>query len=445
MALTLLWLIFSIVFADDTVSTTTPNTSTTVLTCQQTCENYYQKNPDARPKSMDGVCVDGAVSKVTKHISPIDCMYGAWEGVLTLPEKLKAYGALVENVGDHIRKNIQAHRKFIAECAQSIECKRQLGRSLQNFSARKADGTWFVPDSEVDTYVKNLDIVSLLDQVSVHKRGMESYCSTLLYNINQEVRREGHTGYEFAKARYEKLLKKDIECVGAMGLTPPEPPPVSEDQPRQSWSEWFEQKGIQLQCYPPGKISELWCYQIADFVVDPLTLTGTGALGGKIALKVIERAGLKKLEKAAAARVFDSFKGAFTFSKKNEFGIKTITVENGGKNMGHLTYTKKGSEIHVLSMKSAEKESGVGTAAFSEMLRDNPNAKVIYTKFSDDNHRILRDLTKGGMSCIEAMKLTPAYKIRAKFGWTKIVNAECPNEYQLEIEDKWFTLEVAKP
>lgn len=439
MLASLLLLILANSFAGELVATPATAATGSAPSCLQSCETYYQKNPDARPQSMDGVCVEGAVSKVTKHISPLDCVNGAWKGVLTLPEQVRAYLTIVDNVGTYINKNIEAHRTFVKECSQSLECKRELGRNLQFFSAKKSDGSWFVPDSEVETYVKKLDIMSLLDQVSHHRNGMQNYCTTLLTPINDGLRREGLMSYDFAKARYERLLKKDPQCIGALQMTPPEPPPPDVERPQQSWSQWFDEKGIQLQCYPPGKVSELWCYQLGAFVADPLTLTGVGAVGGKLAMRAVVSAGLRRAEqKAAATAALETARDAFKVERVSAGENHIIRLSDDLNEVGYLQYERKGTVIEIDFVESNAKSKGVATAAFDQMLKDNPKVTLIRSSLALDNKRIVKDAMANGLSCIEAIKLSPAYKIRAKFGWTKIIKAHCP-------ANENYTLEVAKP
>ena len=115
-----------------------------------------------------------------------------------------------------------------------------------------------------------------------------------------------------------------------------------------------------------------------------------------------------------------------------------VKASNYTKKVGYIEYTPKGKVLDIDYVQSYVEKEGVSTAAFGEMLRRQPQAQIIVTRLSMDNKSIAQGFLDQGMSCIDALKETPAYKVRAKFGFTKILNASCP-------QYNHFVLDVAKP
>lgn len=390
---------------------------------------------------MEGVCVDGAIHKVASQISALSCMEGAWAGVLTAPETLKAYGTMVENVGLAIRANVEAHRKFIKDCDKSIECRRELARGLAQYNLKKANGDWWVSDSEVDKYVKNLDVLSLINQTGVHQQGQKRYCEGLLSAITQKIRSQGLESDDFAMARFQMLAAKEPQCLGTMKMLKPSPN-VNTPVEKVSWAKWFAEKGVQIQCYPPGKISELVCYQAAALVADPLVLTGAGVVSGKVVAKMLIRAGVKPTAKATAnvsanvtlksgpklvAQEFEvaNAKG-YTFAKVAEKEVTTVKVlSEHGQEVGIIAYHIKGKTLAVDAIRSNVRREGISAVALGKVLKDNPNITVIETKLAMDNKDVARKFLQEGMNCQQALMQTPAYKIRARYGYTKVIRADC--------------------
>lgn len=253
------------------------------LGCELQCAYYYNENPEARPKKgVASTCKTGAVAYAFRTLSPTACLRGAWDGVLSLPETIRAYGMMVEDVGGYIHKNIREHQGFVSRCDRDPSCRRELGRSLAAYSAKDEKGAWLVPDAVVDKEAQSLDIMSLLDLVHVQKGKFRSYCETLLTSINAQVRSEGLASDDFAIARYDRLAAKDPKCIGALAIGA-RPVPTAENK----GGSWLKSLGIKLQCYTPEKITELLCYEVAAMVLDPINLTGGG-----LALKAAARAGL---------------------------------------------------------------------------------------------------------------------------------------------------------
>ncbi|HRO67423.1 MAG TPA: hypothetical protein PL182_07655, partial [Pseudobdellovibrionaceae bacterium] len=175
------------------------------LNCAVECEAYYLTNPSAKPSPGEPpACQKNAVSYAYQMASPSACLKGAWDGVLSLPETLKAYGLLVENIGDYIHENIKEHRDFLARCDRDPACRREAARSLVQYSEKDRNGRWLVPDSVVDEEAQSTDIVSLLMKVRVHKASFQKYCETVLYGINSDLRSRNLESFDFAGERFNR-------------------------------------------------------------------------------------------------------------------------------------------------------------------------------------------------------------------------------------------------
>lgn len=75
--------------------------------------------------------------------------------------------------------------------------------------------------------------------------------------------------------------------------------------------------------------------------------------------------------------------------------------------------------IHV-DVANAIKDQRVSTYLLARALAEYPDVNVIKSMLSDENFKAYREAPKG--SDEEALKSTPAYRIRARFGFTEIKN-----------------------
>ncbi|MEW6057944.1 MAG: hypothetical protein AB1540_15150 [Bdellovibrionota bacterium] len=68
----------------------------------------------------------------------------------------------------------------------------------------------------------------------------------------------------------------------------------------------------------------------------------------------------------------------------------------------------------------------LGTLLFAEMVASLPSLKIIETRLQTDNFTAYYDAKSKGLDHEQAMKETPAYKIRKKFGFTTILGKDHP-------------------
>lgn len=95
-----------------------------------------------------------------------------------------------------------------------------------------------------------------------------------------------------------------------------------------------------------------------------------------------------------------------------------------GDEIGYLTYVidkNKWMQVDYMSVRKDERDKGVGSALMASVLKKHPEIKAIEVEVLDaDNEKALQKAIKEGLPCVEALMETPAYKIRARFGFTEI-------------------------
>jgi hypothetical protein len=105
---------------------------------------------------------------------------------------------------------------------------------------------------------------------------------------------------------------------------------------------------------------------------------------------------------------------------------KTWVYISDLKNLERMAFVDFYYHDHILDigfMKVDQyKKSGLGEALFKLVLRKYPDTQVIQVRvLVEDNKAALEQALKEGATLEEAIKRTPSYKIRAKFGFTEII------------------------
>jgi GNAT superfamily N-acetyltransferase len=107
---------------------------------------------------------------------------------------------------------------------------------------------------------------------------------------------------------------------------------------------------------------------------------------------------------------------------------KIELFEPGAGRVGYLDFIveKKTLEVDYLSVNAPYRRQGVSEALLAVALRENPKVKKIETEaLASTNGDFLEAALKRGLSCEEAIRTTPAYRMRARLGFSKILEAEC--------------------
>ncbi|MCX7979092.1 MAG: hypothetical protein N2578_08820, partial [Bdellovibrionaceae bacterium] len=250
--------------------------------CLIECETYWKQNPEARPESKRGICETPA-EVLWRRLNPEQnaalakaCAKGAWEGILSFTETLKAYAQAAGDYAEFVVKSVRESNAELLRCNADRECRRATARLILAYGEKKSDGSWKIPDAELDQMIQGRHIVELLHIANQNRNDLRRLCQDRLAQINGELMANGDArSYERQLARWERLRGWNEQCPVVMGFSRPEPPVMPEEKVRGSW---LASLGIKLQCYPPEKIQELVCYEIASLVADPLSVAGTGAL-----------------------------------------------------------------------------------------------------------------------------------------------------------------------
>jgi|FLYM01.1.fsa_nt_gi hypothetical protein len=111
-----------------------------------------------------------------------------------------------------------------------------------------------------------------------------------------------------------------------------------------------------------------------------------------------------------------------------EDGISQIHLKFENFIVGDISYElvdESELKIFLVFINQPFRGKGLSEKAFQEVLRLNPKVTKIHTHLIRDNEDALREALDRGETCVEAMKSTPAYKVRKKLGFSKITQADC--------------------
>ncbi|MFL5812712.1 MAG: GNAT family N-acetyltransferase [Bdellovibrionia bacterium] len=99
-----------------------------------------------------------------------------------------------------------------------------------------------------------------------------------------------------------------------------------------------------------------------------------------------------------------------------------VIYESGTK-LGSLDYyiDRDVLIINRMTVDSNHRRIGLGSTLFEEVIRLNPQIKQIRTVLAEDNDSVLYAAINRGKNVEAAILETPAYKIRARLGFTRIV------------------------
>ncbi len=107
---------------------------------------------------------------------------------------------------------------------------------------------------------------------------------------------------------------------------------------------------------------------------------------------------------------------------------KLVTVHN--KNEQQIAYAefsfpeKDVIKIGQIDVLPAYWKNGISKLIIARIIEDNPQVKEIKTQLADRNEKVFNDFRDMGYSVLDAIKETPAYKVRAALGFSKIKEYE---------------------
>ena len=272
------------------------------------------------------------------------------------------------------------------------------------------------------------------------------------------IARENSTGEQ--NRRFNEQLARTRQS--NLESQPPAPQDASLDIPG-IWRgilRGYENQMQRLRCFHTEAATELACYAIFS-VVDPTLLAGGVAklpravqavraarAGSGTALRT-EAEVLDFLlnppgARAAAAREVGDEVGDLVRSR---LGPETRVLVSGGAPargeayipsnitarsaddalIGQIraTYGVERNQLHIDFMFSGRTGEGVGQTLFEALLRRHPQTQRISTNLSLDNLHQLNTALARGLSCEDAIRTTPAYKIRARAGFAALEAVDC--------------------
>lgn len=208
----------------------------------------------------------------------------------------------------------------------------------------------------------------------------------------------------------------------------------------------LKKTGVEIQCYNRAKQTELLCYGIG-YVIDP-TILVPGAKAVTSAARIRSLAKLKavaEVETVATKTALEESaeKLGFTpgFSRISNNGKETLGVFDPEARtfIGQAKYYTPRAGENVLDPGTVEvvkgyQGKGVYKAILEQQLKDHPQTTQIKGSLWFDNQDVVEKAIAGGSSCLEAIMLTPAYKVRAGLGFSKIVSYKCGGRPEFVVE-----------
>lgn len=107
--------------------------------------------------------------------------------------------------------------------------------------------------------------------------------------------------------------------------------------------------------------------------------------------------------------------------------LRAISLKDSkGDQLAYCEYILNGDELSSIQIRVPElnKGKGISRLALARMLEIHPEVKSIRTEIIDDNVDVFESYRNLGYSTLDAFMETPAYRIRASLGFTKIVAFE---------------------
>lgn len=113
---------------------------------------------------------------------------------------------------------------------------------------------------------------------------------------------------------------------------------------------------------------------------------------------------------------------------------KIITVYNKNElQIAYADYSFQGADIikiGQIDISPAYWKNGLSKLILARIIEDNPQVKEIKTQLADRNEKVFNDFRDMGYSVLDAIKETPAYKVRAALGFSKIKEYEHKENHQ---------------
>jgi len=337
--------------------------------CEAECEAFYKENPEARPNNRDGVC-ETSIERLRAHFSPsrklnqaLACGNGLWNGILSLPDQLRAYIKFAHEASSAISENIKERNQKIRDCEASLDCKINLARGLMRFETQP------INETELVKFATNTHAFHIMQSLEREYRVKRENCFNILSDIRREVMYQAQKHMEVYGPKHEALVyarleEQNADCPSRLNLENPNNPKPKADT-QVSGTSWLESLGIKLQCYNSAQVAELICLEIASFVVDPLNLV----IGGGLYLKAIKTAGIRGAEK-----------NALELPKNNQFPVRRRPENFTNRNQFVKAYLNREFTTE------AQNRAWIATARSTQ-----PDGKHVFVDIENSKLKFLND------------------------------------------------------
>ena len=115
--------------------------------------------------------------------------------------------------------------------------------------------------------------------------------------------------------------------------------------------------------------------------------------------------------------------------------VQLLAIDRNGRTIGTLPgelLSRYQLGIGQLQVDDLFKNKGVSELLFHHVLLLMPDVLRVSSSLTDDNKAVLQRLRRGGLSCEDAVRRTPAGRLRARFGFTHFaVPPECENDKRI--------------
>lgn len=105
--------------------------------------------------------------------------------------------------------------------------------------------------------------------------------------------------------------------------------------------------------------------------------------------------------------------------------------------IGHVQFTydsqKRELGIESMNVMTEFKKSGVGEVLLDQALQKFETDVIAVESLASDNHQVMLEALSSGKKVSEAIQQTPAFKIRQKLGYTKIIPGSINKDYGFKV------------
>lgn len=118
--------------------------------------------------------------------------------------------------------------------------------------------------------------------------------------------------------------------------------------------------------------------------------------------------------------LIDKHPGKFSSESQSSSHILYLTRKDGG-HIGALSYTIEEDTLHLsyIHVEVESRQSGVATLLMAKVLIDHPEIRCVEGTLAGVNEQVFEQKLSEGKSLEAAGKLTPAYRMLSRWGFTQ--------------------------